>query len=173
MKKLLYPILAVTMALVFLVSVTTVAFAAPVTGAIWTTDSTGDRVNQNIYEYKTDVYLNGGPKSTRSPGLPDGYYYVKVTSPNGQVLGSSVGGIDGAVTTVQVVDGRFLQLYQLWTIVRSAASNFANQGYDDTPNPGREYKVWLSRDPDFANSASKTDNFKVLRDGCPCICPIN
>ena len=171
MKKVFSVILAVIMALALFVSVSPVALAAPpMPGAIWTTDITGERVNQNIYELKSDVYLNGGPNSSGAPGLPDGFYYVKVTSPNGQILGSSVGGVAGAVTTVQVVNGRFVQLYQLWLIVRSASSNYAVAGYNNTPNPGHEYKVWLSKDPNFANNASKTDNFKVLHEG-QCCCP--
>jgi hypothetical protein len=166
MKRVFSVSLAVIIALASFVSVSPVALAAPpMPGAIWTTDSTGARVNQNIYDSRLDVYLNGGPGSSTAPGLPDGFYYVKVTAPNGQVLGSSVGGADGAVTTVQVLNGRFVQPYQVWTIVRSASSNFANQGYDTTSNPGREYKVWLSQDPDFSNRASKTDNFKVLNEG--------
>ena len=172
MKRVISIVIVTIMALALFASFPGITFAAaPMPGAIWTTDSTGTVVNQNIYDYKTDVYLNGGPKSSGSPGLPDGYYYVKVTAPNGQILGSSVGGSYGAVTTVQVINGRFIQIYQLWTIVRSASSEFENQGYNDTPNPGNEYKVWLSQDPDFANSSSKTDNFKVLHE-CPCECPV-
>lgn len=171
MNKVLSTILALFMALSFLCSVATVASAAPVTGTIWTTDSMASRVNQNIYEIKTDVYLNGGPKSSESPGLPDGYYYVMVTSPNGTVLGSGVGG-GLTATTVEVLHGRFVQTYQLWTIVRSTSTGFTAQGYDDTPNSGKEYKVWLSQDPNFPNRLSKTDNFKVLQQGCPCFtCP--
>lgn len=171
MKKVLTVLLTLFTALAFLCSLTAVASASPVTGAIWTTDSTASRINQNIYEVKTDVFLNGGPKSNQSPGLPDGYYYVKVTSPNGTVLGSGVGG-DLTATTVEVFHGRFVQVYQLWTIVRSKSTGFTAQGYDDTPNSGNEYKVWLSQNPDFPNNSSKTDNFKVLRQGCPCfICP--
>ena len=169
MKRIFSAMLVVVMALALFLSVSPVAFAASMPGAIWTTDSTGTRINQNIYDSKLDVYLNGGPKSSKAPGLPDGYYYVKVTAPNGQILGSSVGGSAGNVTTVQIVNGRFKQIYQLWYIVRSENSNFVNAGYNDTPNPGHEYKVWLSQDSSFANSSSKTDNFKVLYE-CPC-CP--
>src|SRR5439155_14509447 len=38
------------------------ATAASNPGAIWTSLSTGAKVNANIYEHKTDVYLNGGPQ---------------------------------------------------------------------------------------------------------------
>ena len=168
MKRVFSIPLVVVIVLALFVSVSSVIYAAPMSGAIWTTDSTGTRVNQNIYNSSLDVFLNGGPKSSGAPGLPDGYYYVKVTSPSGQVLGSSVGGSAGDVTTVQVINGRFAQIYQLWYIVRSAYSNFENAGYNNTPNHGNEYKVWFSQDPYFANSSSKTDNFKVLHDS-PCV----
>jgi hypothetical protein len=133
------------------------ALAAPMSGAIWTTNSTGDAVNMNQYEYKTDVYLNGGPKGGGG-GLPDGYYYVQVTEPDGDLLGSSVGSINA--TPVHVTGGNFDAIYQLWAIVWKA-SNSTAQGYDDTTNAGYEYKVWVSQNPDFPPSDSKTDNFKV------------
>jgi hypothetical protein len=130
------------------------ALADPMSGAIWTTNSTGDAVNMNQYEYKTDVYLNGGPKGGGG-GLPDGDYYVQVTEPNGTLLGSSY-----ATATVHVTDGNFDAIYQLWSIVWKA-SDLSAQGYDDTTNLGYEYKVWVSQNPDFPPSESKTDNFKV------------
>jgi hypothetical protein len=40
-------------------------------------------------------------------------------------------------------------------------------GYDTTTNGGGEYKAWLSMDPAFVNSASKTDNFKVANEEPP------
>jgi hypothetical protein len=172
MKRVFHLVVVAIMALAIFVAFPGVAFAAPMPGAIWTTDSSGAIVNQNLYEYKAYVYLNGGPRSSGAPGLPDGRYYVQVTSPNGVVLGSSVGGSYGNVTTVLVVDGRFDEIYQLWSIVRSASSGFEYQGYDDTPNMGGVYKVWVSLDPEFANSATKTDNFKVSEIGCPPVpCP--
>ncbi len=166
MKRVLSITLTLIMSLVSVISFTTGASAAPMPGAIWTTDINGAPVNQNIYTYKTDVYLNGGPKSSGSPGLPDGLYYVKVTAPNGEILGKSNGDFSINPTPVQVVNGRFVQRYQLYSIVRKTSSGFMAWGYDTTPNPGGEYKVWISQDPNFANSASKTDNFKVLYEGC-------
>ena len=38
------------------------AFAAPLSGAIFTTDSACSGVDLNIYGNKDDVYLNGGPR---------------------------------------------------------------------------------------------------------------
>jgi hypothetical protein len=101
------------------------------------------------------VYLNGGPKNNQTQGLPDGPYYVMVTEPNGTVLGRS-----NPDTPVTVTDGHF-ENYQLWDIVRTASSGFTVTGYDPTSNNGGEYKVWISQDPAYPNSASKTDNFKV------------
>src|SRR6266567_2686161 len=64
-----------------------IASAANVSGAIYTTTSTGTTVNGNIYDAKSDVYLNGGPQNKQDPGLvPDGTYYFQVTDPSGAVL---------------------------------------------------------------------------------------
>ena len=43
--------------------------AAPLPGAIWTTDPTCSGVDLNIYASKGDVYLNGGP--AHGTHLPD------------------------------------------------------------------------------------------------------
>ena len=69
----------------------------------------------------------------------------------------------GAVT---VVDGEFVECYQLSAILKSASSGFTVAGYDDTPNEGGECKVWVSTDCNFDNNSSKTDNFQVKKD-CP------
>jgi hypothetical protein len=63
MKKVLTYVLPLIMAAAMVLSTSMVALAAPMPGAIWTTNPTGTTVNQNTYAYKTDVYLNGGPKS--------------------------------------------------------------------------------------------------------------
>jgi hypothetical protein len=132
------------------------ATAAPVTGAIYTTDSTCSGVNLNIFASKGDVYLDGGPLNPNGPGLSDGAYYVKVTEPDGTLLGSSL-------TAVAVVSGgEFTQCYRLADILVKASD--ASPGYDDSSNPGGEYKVWASQDPSFAESASRTDNFRVKPD---------
>jgi hypothetical protein len=130
--------------------------AGPMSGAIWTTDI-GGSVNINIYADKMDVYLNGGPSHSGAAGLPDGYYYVKVTEPDGTLLGNSTS------TPVHVTDGEFDSPYRLWDIVVKASDQ--TQGYDSTGNAGGEYKVWISKDPTFPSSQSKTDNFKVEEDG--------
>jgi hypothetical protein len=139
-----------------------VALAAqPVPGAIFTTDSTCSGVDLNIYGNKTDVYLDGGPGHPGAAGLPDGEYYVQVTGPEGTPLGTSVGAADE--TPVTVKEGEFESCYQLSAILIKASDS--EPGYDDTPNPGGEYKVWVSTDSTFTNSQTKTDNFKVKNEG--------
>jgi len=132
----------------------------PVSGAIFTTDSACNRVNQNLYASLSAVYLNGGPQHLGSAGLPDGQYYVQVTDPSGKtLLGTSVGSANP--TPVTVSGGEFAgQCQELWTLVFKASD--ATQGYDSTPNAGGEYKVWISNVPTFDNNATKTDNFKVF-----------
>jgi hypothetical protein len=139
----------------------------PVSGAIFTTDSSCTQVNGNIYDNKGDVYIDGGPKKPGAAGLPDGYYYVQVTDPSGMtVLGTSVGSANP--TPVHVTNGDFDQCYQLCAILTCTANCAADAcGYGNTPNPGGEYKVWVSNRPDFANNSTKTDNFKVRASQIP------
>jgi hypothetical protein len=81
--------------------------ADPMPGAIWTTDSSGDTVNQNIYLAKSYVYLNGGPKNGGG-GLPEGDYFVQVTTPDGDILGKT------NTASVHVdANGNFAQVIQL------------------------------------------------------------
>lgn len=136
--------------------------AAQVSGAVFTTASLCSGTNVNIFDLKDDVYLDGGPRKEGAAGLPDGDYYVKVTSPDGTLLGTTVG-YQGAV--VEVAGGEFALCYQLSAILNRASNG--QPGYDDTPNNGGEYKVWISKDPGFAPSESKTDNFKVLESDDP------
>lgn len=161
-----------------------VLLVAALTGAIYTSLSDGTIVNQNMYNFRTDVYLNGGPQNQNGAGLPDGVYFFQVTDPNGNVLLS----LDDAICRqLQVVGG----------VISGAAGpcphpngifNSSNGStsvqlapFDFTPNPGGEYKVWLisqtggtTIDPDnsraliFSNPDSKTDNFKVRETStCP------
>jgi len=133
-----------------------IGMSAPVSGAIFTTSSTCTGVNLNIYASKDDVYLDGGPAHPGAAGLPDGSYYVRVTVPDGTtVLGKSL------TPVVTVSGGEFASCYQVSAIVLSAASGFTAGGFNDTSNPGGEYKVWVSNVSTFDNDSSKTDNFKV------------
>jgi hypothetical protein len=132
--------------------------AYALSGAIWTTDLNGDPVNQNLYEDKCDVYLNGGPDK-QGGHLPDGDYYYQVTDPSGHTLLSTEPIGDRMVT---ITNGVF-PLVQLCP-------------FADTPNEGGVYKVWLTPagqyKPEengewegfwgFIPDDCKTDNFKVV-----------
>jgi hypothetical protein len=164
-KKALRPfvtfVLALAMAVPILTSGLTSRAFAPVSGAIFTTDSACTGTNINIYASKTDVYLDGGPAHTGAAGLPDGNYYCQVTEPNGTLLGKTL------AATIQVTGGEYMQCYQLTAILYTVSSGFTASGYDTTSNAGGEYKVWISTDPAFANSDTKTDNFKVREGDTP------
>jgi hypothetical protein len=159
LKVLAFPAVLMAIILVLAAPAFTAVPEGPITGAVFTTDEFGDQVNGNIYDYKCDVYLNGGPDKQKGP-LKDGEYYVQVTDPSGAtVLGTSIG--SGNDTPFVVENGVAKDLYQLCAILIKASDS--SPGYDDTPNPGGVYKVWISASPDFEESLSKTDNFKVRK----------
>ncbi|MEX0630355.1 MAG: hypothetical protein WEE67_08370 [Chloroflexota bacterium] len=139
------------------------ALGAPVSGAIFTTVAACDGTNVNIYSDKDDVYLDGGPVHEGAAGLPNGEYYVKVTEPDGTLLGTSIG--SGDDTPVVVVGGEFVSCYQLSSILIKDSD--ASAGYDTSTNGGNVYKVWVCTDSDFTESNCKTDNFKVIESPIP------
>jgi hypothetical protein len=148
--------------------------APPLPGAIFTTDPTCSGVDLNIYAAKADVYLNGGPAHPGAASLPDGSYYVRVTDPSGDcVLGTSVlsgnekpfvvtGGVANCIPLCSVLINTNLDPSCAFGGVSDP-----NCGYNDTPNPGGEYKVWVSTEQTFTNNSTKTDNFKVREDAPP------
>src|ERR1051325_4333976 len=148
---------------------TTMAYMAgpPLPGAIFTTETGCTGVDLNIYSSKDAVYLDGGPAHPGAASLPDGSYYVQVTTPDGNLLGTSVG--SGNDMPFTVLNGDPLSCYQLAAIVKTAGDLCApgNQGYCTTDNPGGEYKVWISTVSTFDNDSSKTDNFKVQENPFP------
>ena len=141
-------------AVALLALLTTTAFMAG-PGAIFTTDGTCSGTNINIFASKDAVHLDGGPVHEGAAGLANGTYCVQVTTPNDILLGMSA---EGAVT---VTGGEFAECYQLSDILKTASSSFTTPGYDNTTNPGGEYKVWISPTCAFAPGSNKTDNFKV------------
>lgn len=158
-------VVLIMLAALFMVCLSSFAVAqASVSGAIFTTIDAAGAVNANQFDDKEHVYLNGGPHHIGASGLPEGAYYVQVTEPDGTVLGSSTNAPDEADWTPAVVgsDGKFVEVYGLWDIVWYANGD---QGYEDTSNGGGVYKVWISRDPDFDQNDSKTDNFRVVGGG--------
>ncbi len=150
-------LLVMVAAAILVLSLPGAALAAPLTGAIFTTESVCDGTNVNIFATKDQVYLDGGPAHEGAAGLPPGEYYVKVTEPNGTLLGTSIGAADETPVLVNAA-GEFAVCYQLSAILEKASD--ASPGYDTTSNNGGEYKVWISPTSDFASV--KTDNFKVV-----------
>jgi cysteine-rich repeat protein len=147
-------------------------------GAIFTTLADGTRVDANIYEAKTDVYLDGGPGAgapISAASLPDGDYYFQVTDPSGKDL----------LSTDAITCRRFTVSGGIITSVAASGGCAHDTGLDadhdaltvqlmpylDTTNEGGEYKVWVTRVSDYNASAtqfygfvpseSKTDNYKV------------
>jgi len=148
------------------------AMAAPVTGAIFTTLFDGSAVDFNIYDTKEDVYLNGGPRSPKAPctaaGLPDGYYAFQVTDPSGQVVLSTD---DLSQRIVQVLGGVIVASFSHPTGTGKCNSETVQlMPFNDTPNPGGEYKVWMAPiNPSgpfgsfvFTPRESQTDNYKEV-----------
>jgi len=137
--------------------------SAQLSGAIFTTDGTCNDVNQNIFPNKKAVYLDGGPSYPGAAGLPDGSYFVQITTPDGIVLGKSLSPV------LTVAGGKFGACYQMNAVLRSASSGFTKKGYDSTTNSGGGYKVWVSSDASFQGGNSKTDTFQIAtsKRGCP------
>jgi len=146
------------------IAIATPVFAdQPLPGAIFTTDAGCGSVDLNIYSDKGAVYLSGGPKKSGAPNLPDGSYYVRVTDPSGAtVLGTSVG---TANPMPYSVTSGVPSCLPVASIVVYPTTNLP--GYDDSPNSGSEYKLWVSTDSLFKDNSTKTDNFKVLPNGLP------
>lgn len=169
--------------------------ANPLSGAIFTTLADGSEVNFNHYANKEDVYLDGGPgpgAPQDAAGLPDGTYVFQVTNPNGKTLLSTDEAqcrqfvVSGGIITAVVVTGC---QHVTGVDIDHGATTVQLFPYNDTPNNGGVYKVWVTPLADFlANcsalgvadglsvvdcgltssnkhgfvpSDSKTDNFKV------------
>jgi cysteine-rich repeat protein len=152
-------------------------------GAIFTTNMDGTRVNQNIYRFKEDVYLDGGPGENapaKAAGLPEGDYFFQVTNPNGKVLLSEDAiecrsvhvSSDGVITAVNQGPAGCQHLTGIdQDHSEIGAITVQLMPYADTPNPGGEYKVWMTpvgdydvtyeRTHGFIPRFSKTDNYKV------------
>jgi hypothetical protein len=169
-----------SVALALAVPATASAQVPPLSGAIFTTDVTGVPVNLNIYAAKEDVYLNGGPGINApddAAGLPAGTYSFQVTSPSGKTLLST----DDVSCRQFTVDasGRIQSVAPGGACAHATGVDGEDLGitvqlfpFDDTPNPGGVYKVWVTPtellDCDapgnkhcFVPGDSKTDNFKV------------
>jgi len=182
MRRASATVLAIAAASVY----ATLSAHAP-SGAIFTTLVDGSEVNFNIYQAKEDVYLDGGPgpgAPQHAAGLDDGMYVFQVTDPSGKFLLSQdlpgcrrVNVANGVIASVVVTGGCE---HNTGLDVDHNATTVQLMPYADTPNPGGEYKVWMTRVEDFACAwdvqdcgvqgankhgfiprHSKTDNYKV------------
>lgn len=153
------------------VGLNSAAMAQKVTGAIFTTLIDGSSVDHNIYNAKQDVYLNGGPNSPSAPctaaGLLDGDYFFQVTDPSGKIVLST----DALSERKVRVQGGIIKYYLGTThhvsVGKCGSVTVQLMPFDDTPNPGGEYKAWMTPVTGFKGflpSKSKTDNFKAPGD---------
>jgi len=178
--------------------------AAHLTGAVWTTAADGAKINANLYDQKCPPtegdpcrvpplvpFLNGGPSfSSPSRWVPNGDYYFQVTDPAGKVLLStdSIECRRFRVEEIEVTPGVFRKVttYPLASnpaphitcedkgYIEYVMTTIALCPFEDTPNNGGVYKLWITNvndynlsDPHakfgFIPSCSKTDNFKVKK----------
>jgi len=155
--------------------------ALAISGAVFTSNSDGTGIDLNIYDSKGAVYLTGGPCQGGSH-LEDGTYYYQVTSPNGALLSS-----DAIGERFITVDGGFIvsssgHVTNDVACTTDPAITVQLLPYDNTPNPGGEYKltVGLASDvedcdafedegfnfvKDCQQIETKSDNFKVGPNG--------
>jgi hypothetical protein len=126
-------------------------------GAIFTTVADGSEVNYNIYAFKTDVYLDGGPgigAPATAAGLDDGTYVFQITDPSGKKLLSSDAArcrqftVVGGLITGVVAQGDGCEHVTAFDDDH-AAITVQMYPFDDTPNNGGEYKAWAVTVGDF------------------------
>jgi len=181
MKRRLVPLAATaSLALLAMAPMSSAAPGGQLSGAIFTTDVTGAPVNLNHYDTKEDVYLNGGPGINApddAAGLPAGTYSFQVTDPSGKTLLSTDPvscrqfTVDASGVIQSVAPGGGCA-HATGTDAEDAGITVQLFPYNDTPNHGGVYKVWVSptsllncnapgNKNCFVPRYSKTDNFKV------------
>lgn len=146
--------LAVAMLALLAIAFPAAASAAP-SGAIFTTLADGSEVNFNQFPDKSAVYLDGGPgpgAPVEAAGLDDGTYVFQVTNPNGKTLLSTDPAncrqiiVSGGIITGVVITGC---QHLTGLDVDHGATTVQLMPYNDTPNNGGVYKVWVTRVEDF------------------------
>lgn len=164
--------LAVASAVLLLASST--LSAQGIRGAIYTSVEGGGAVNANLYDAKEDVYLNGGPSNfpqCNGGELEDGEYYFQVTNPSGSVLLSSDPIAERKFRALNGSFDEYLGSTHHVSANTDGCGGISIQLYpfDDTPNNGGVYKVWITRVSEYApgtanhgfSGATKTDNFRI------------
>lgn len=146
---------------------------AGVTGAIFTTDSSGTVVNGNQYDSPCSVYLDGGPgphAPAHAAGLPNGDYYFQVTDPSGKTLLSTdpVANrhftVGAGVITAYIGDGSDpIHLTgpnqnDPGGITVRLANLSCPADFLSTSNTGGSYKVWATPVANFNGNPALVDN---------------
>ena len=149
------------------------SLTAGLTGAIFTTNSSGTLVNGNQYDSPCSVYLNGGPgphAPAHAAGLPDGDYYFQVTDPSGKTLLSTdpVSNrhftVTGGVITAYIGDGSDpIHLTEPdqndpGGITIRLANLSCPADFLATSNTGGAYKVWATQAGSFNGNPALVDN---------------
>ncbi len=154
------------------------SLTAQLSGAIFTTNSTGVTVNGNQYASPCSVYLDGGPgphAPTGAAGLPDGGYYFQVTDSSGkQLLSTDI----VSNRSFQVQNGVIVAYTGSGGPVHVTGPDFVNLGLggitirlanlscpaDFLASPNNVYKVWVTPVSSFAGDATQVDN--ACGNGC-------
>lgn len=143
------------------------ASADAVSGAIYTSTADGSTVNANLYDAKEDVYLNGGPPLNApctAGGIDDDDYYFQVTSPDGKTLLSSDSVFERKFRVIGGVIAQYLgTTHGIGSGNCAGAISIRLVPYDDTPNNGDVYKVWVTRVSDYHANCPTTSNSRRLR----------
>ncbi len=185
-KKTVILVVVALLALTFVI----VQAAPPLPGAIFTTTVDGTIVNENThYKFKEDVYLDGGPGPNAPPtaaGLPEGDYYFQVTDPSGKDLLSTdhiscrkIHVNEHGVISFVYEGENWVKDKGEWTQVdckhnEGVDSDHSELGaitvqlypYDDTPNPGGVYKVWITLVDDYAGISGDGCEVGAKGNGC-------
>ena len=149
------------------------SLTAGLTGAIFTTNSTGTVVNGNQYDSPCSVYLDGGPglhAPATAAGLPDDYYYFQVTDPSGKQLLNTDAPLNrsfqvknGVITAYTGmggpvhVTGPDLVHPELGAITIRLANLSCPNDFLATSSNGGAYKVWVTPVTSFAGDPTQLD----------------
>jgi hypothetical protein len=172
MKASIVKLLFCSLAVLMIISIAAIPASAAVNGAIQTTDASGTIVNFNVNPPLScdAVYLTGGTQNTNDFGLTPGTYYFRVTDPSGAtVLSPDAGTATLTVAVGPSGKGVITTSNDLVNHPNGATDPTSGETtvrlwfFNPTPNNGGVYKAWISTDPLFANSTTKTDNFKCTQ----------
>jgi hypothetical protein len=174
-------VMSVASAFVFLNKASAFGFS----GKIFTTTFSGQE--ENRFSSKAAVYLSGGPVHEGAGGLPDGSYYFQVTGPSGNDLLSTDLAVCRQLTVfagrIVGVEGPACQHSTGIPDPENGSTPVKLMPFNDTPNPGGNYKAWLIRKTsntvveadgihiNFKNSDAKQEVFKVNSEPCATCAP--